>query len=100
MSDAPEMVLLREDDPSAYPWGYRLYVRHVQPVTWMAADLVLNLADAWGHAVALGWEPKAEVEFRDGAMLALTIRAENGTWIWRFTGYDHQRDAYRLAWPD
>jgi hypothetical protein len=94
------MVFAREDDPSAWPWGFRLYVHRVQPVFWLATETLAGMLDDQDHALTLGWEPKVEVEFRDGAMLTLTIRAENGTWIWRFTDYDHQRDAYRLAWPD
>lgn len=95
------MVLYRVDDPAVY--GYdrtRLWVENVEPLSWITEDVVAEIISAQDLARALGVTPKVEIEFVAGAMLSLTIRAENGTWIWRFGEFDGQRRLYRLAWPD
>lgn len=94
------MMIVRVDDLVVRPWGYRLYVRDPQPRAWIDAEFVEQIIAVQLAAAALEWEPLIEVEFRAGEMLTLTIRAENGTWIWRFGDYDAERCLYQLAWPD
>jgi hypothetical protein len=94
------MALWRSDDPGSGPGMFSLYVENVEPDTWITAEMVHDIVGAQEEFRLLGLEPAFEIEWRAGAMLSLTIRAENGTWTWAFHEYDRQRNLYNLVWPD